>query len=166
MLQQIINYFQNPASAVLVVVTLVSLGAVAVKVVFPALKRQGVDAGAVLQTASGVLGVADQVTDALKAAFPNSAAVNMVDRVIDYAAVGVKQAEQLAHTNEIERDKRKEKAVEWTRNALKAAGYEITPEVEKIIAGSVEAAVLAMGHSLDALDSTEGVGLPAGGAVL
>ena len=84
--------------------------------------------------------------------------VIVVDKVIDYAEIGVAEAEQLYRVNDITKDERKQAAIEFVYQSLRLAGYELTPELEKITAGAIEAAVLGLGHGPDRVDEQEGFG--------
>lgn len=111
-----------------------------------------------LEATSGVLDATDAITDILKAAFPASAVVNIVDKVIDYAKVGAQKAEQLYIINTISKDERKEEATKFVYEALEIAGVERTAAIEKIVDGAVEAAVLTLGHTVDTDNHGEGYG--------
>lgn len=143
---------------ILLIVAVVAAIAAACAFLFPWLKKKGVNVPATVGLASGVLEGADTVTDVLKLAFPTSAIVNIVDKVIDYAKVGVQKAEQLYYINQIAKDERKEEATKFVCEALEIAGIERTAAIDKIIDGAVEAAVLALGHVEDAADDGEGQG--------
>ena len=54
-------------------------------------------------------------------------------------------AEQLYKIHQIQKDARKEEATRFVYEALELAGVEITPAIQKIVDGSIEAAVNAMG---------------------
>lgn len=127
-------------------------------VVITRLKRKGVNVPATLESISVGLDSADEITDMLKAAFPANFFINIADKVIDYAKIGVAQAEQLCRINDIARDDRKQAATDFVYQSLRLSGYEITPEIEKITAGAIEAAVMGLGHKLDEVDETEGHG--------
>lgn len=115
-------------------------------ILLPALKKKGVDAGAILEQASSTIGVINNTFDSLKAILPDNPAVNMIDKILDWASIGVDQAEQLYLVGKIKGDERKAAAIDFIHESLSLAGIEITPSIEKIIDGAVEASVLALGH--------------------
>ena len=140
-------------NTVLLVVTIAAVTVAAVALVFPALKKKGVNTGHVLKVASTGLSGADQITDVLKEIFPANGIVNIVDKIVDYAKVGVQKAEQLYKINQIDKDARKEEATRFVNEALELAGVEITPAIQKIVDGSIEAAVNAMSHDYITLET-------------
>lgn len=117
---------------------------VASGIFLPALKKKG--AGSVLEQASNTIGVINKTFDSLKTIMPDNPAVNMIDKILDWAYIGVEQAEQLYLIGRIKGDERKAAAIDFIRESLNLAGIEITPSIEKIIDGAVEASVLALGH--------------------
>lgn len=143
---------------ILVIVAAVAVMVAACAIIFPWLKKKGVNVPSTLEATSGVLDATDAITDILKAAFPTSAVVNIVDKVIDYAKVGAQKAEQLYIINTISKDERKEEATKFVYEALEIAGIERTAAIEKIVDGAVEAAVLTLGHTVDTDSHGEGYG--------
>ncbi len=119
---------------------------VASGIFLPALKKKGIDAGSVLEQASNTIGVINKTFDSLKTIMPDNPAVNMIDKILDWAYIGVEQAEQLYLIGRIKGDERKAAAIDFIRESLNLTGIEITPSIEKIIDGAVEASVLALGH--------------------
>lgn len=87
------------------------------------------------------------MVDSLQGFFPNSPALLIVDKVIDWARKGAEAAEQLYYIDSITGDQRKAEATKFVYDALKVAEIEITPAVEKVVDGCIEAAVFAMGHT-------------------
>ena len=68
------------------------------------------------------------------------------DQVMQYAQIGVAQAEQLYKVSQIEGDARKQVAREFAHKSLSMAGISCTPELESILDGCIEAAVQQLGH--------------------
>lgn len=143
---------------ILLIIAVVAVIAAACAFIFPWLKKRGVNVPSALGVTSGVLDGADTITDILKMAFPASAVVNVVDKVIDYAKIGVQKAEQLYIINTISKDERKEEATKFVYEALEIAGIERTAAIDKIVDGAVEAAVLTLGHMEDTDSNGEGYG--------
>lgn len=136
------------STQILLIVVGVAVGVMAcLLVVFPLLKKRGVNTGDILgATLTGVKG-ANELTDALKAIFPQSAVINIVDKIIDYAQIGVEKAEQLYKINEITGDERKLEAENFVYQSLELGGIEVTDQVKAIVDGCIEAAVLGLGHN-------------------
>lgn len=149
---------ENINTILLIYAVAASIAAVGALIV-PKLKKHGVNVPTALEVAQVGIAGADQITDILKAVFPNNAVVNIADKIIDYGVIGVKKAEQLYHINEITGDERKAEAEKFVYDALLLAGVERTPAIDKIVDGSVEAAVLALGHAVDTADNGEGYGM-------
>lgn len=133
----------NETNTLLIVVTVLAVAGAACAWIFPALKKKGVNTGHVLNVASTGLAGADQITDILKEIFPANGVINIVDKIVDYARVGVQKAEQLYRVQQIPKEQRKEEATRFVYEALELAGVEITPAIQKIVDGSIEAAVSA-----------------------
>ncbi len=115
--------------------------------IFPYFKKKKIDPNEILNTANIGINGADSVVEVLKGIFPKNAAINIVDKVIEYAKIGVSKAEQLYLISEIGKDDRKTEAIKFTLDSLGLAGIEITPQIEAIVNGCVEAAVLGLGHN-------------------
>ena len=133
----------------LIVVSVCGGVALALLVLFHLLKKKGVATGQILNaTLTGVQG-ANTLVDALKAIFPQNAIISIVDKIIDYAEIGVAKAEQLYKINEITGDDRKPEAIKFVYESLELAGIEVTEQVKAIVDGCIEAAVLGLGHSVE-----------------
>ncbi len=141
-----LEFFQNP----LVVLGLIVLFAVLVVfvavVLLPFFRKIGFNVGGAIDATAGTLVGLDVVVEALKVVFPNNSAVNMADKIILYAQKGVEQAEQLYKMDKLAEDDRKAAAFEFVIESLNVSGFMVTPEIEKVIDGSIEAAVLALPH--------------------
>lgn len=137
-------------TTILIVVVAVSAGvALALLVLFPLLKKKGVATGEILNAANiGVQGV-NSLVDTLKVIFPQNVAISIVDKIIDYAQIGVSKAEQLYKINEITGDDRKPEAIKFVYESLELAGIEVTDQVKAVVDGCIEAAVLGLGHSVE-----------------
>lgn len=125
----------------------VSLGVIAtILVLFPLLKKKNIKTDEILAKvdtaltgADGVIGIADKV-------IPNNPIINVLKLVEKYVHIGVGQAEQLYLASNLSADERNAKAKDTINTALKMLNIEITPEIDKIIDGSIESEVLALGH--------------------
>jgi hypothetical protein len=113
-------------------------------VLIPLLKKKGVKTDQVIDQVQTGLEVADSVLDGVQAAFPNVPGIAVIDKVVELADKSAKAAEQMKKSNQIPADQRKATAVQLVKDYLTAANVEITPDVEKIIDGAVEAAVFVL----------------------
>lgn len=116
-------------------------------VLIPLLKKKGVKTDQVIDQVQTGLEVADKVLDGVQAALPGIPGIAVVDKVIELASKSVSAAEQMKKSNQIPADQRKATAVQLVRDYLTAANVEITPDIEKVIAGAVEAAVFVLPKS-------------------
>lgn len=67
--------------------------------------------------------------------------IEIIDKILVYADKGVASAEQLYKIGQIEKDARKSEAHAYVIEMLKLVDVEVTPEIEKIIDGAIEAGV-------------------------
>lgn len=134
--------------AVLTLVIGIVIGVVAViGVAIPYLKRKGIDIQGDLNMANDFVARANQIFDTIKPFLPNIPAIDILDKVLEYTKLGVDKAEQLYHIGQIQADQRKQEAKNFIVDALKLAKIEVTPELDKVIDGAIEASVMALGHS-------------------
>lgn len=116
-------------------------------VMFPLLRKKGVNTQQVIDTAQQVLQTADTITDGLAEVLPGVPAIKIIDNIVDWAERGVTGAEQLYKSSQLDKDQRRDTAIDTVKSCLNAAGVEITPNIENIIDGAVEAAVFALPKS-------------------
>ncbi len=134
--------------AVLTLIIGLVIGVVAtIGVVIPLLKKKGIDIEKYLNEANDIVVKVDQVFDTIKPFLPNVPAIGIVDKVLEYTKLGVDKAEQLYHIGQIQADQRKVEAKSFILDALKLAKIEVTPELDKVIDGAIEASVMALGHT-------------------
>lgn len=100
--------------------------------------------GKLIETAASGLKAVNGAVDAVMQIAPGIPYIGIVDKIIDYAQIGVEKAEQLYKADQISADARKAEAVQLVKDCLTALNIEITPDVEKLIDGSVEAAVFTL----------------------
>ncbi|HEX2986117.1 MAG TPA: hypothetical protein VHO71_04805 [Caproiciproducens sp.] len=130
-------------------------------IVFPKLTKKGVDTNAILGKVDSGLEVAGKAVDAIKAIAPDTPYISTAEAIIEFADQGVRQAEQLYISNQISADARKTEAVQLTKDLLTAAGVTITPQIETIINGCVEAATFTLPQTHMASDSQASSSAPA-----
>lgn len=118
--------------------------ALAAGVFIPLLKKKGVKAEQIIDTAQAGLETADKIADGVQAMLPDVPGVALVGNIIDWARKGVDAAEQLYKAGTVTKEQRKEQAVQLVVNCLTAANIEVTPDVQKVIEGCVEAEVFAL----------------------
>jgi hypothetical protein len=115
--------------------------------VFTVLKKKGIDSPEVLSNIEKGIVATEPIIAVAKGIAPLNPAVNILDLIEKYAKTGVKNAEQLYLSSQLPADQRNAKAKDTISAVLKASNVEVTPEIEKIIDGAIEASVLDLGHN-------------------
>jgi len=113
---------------------------------FSFLKSKGINTQDVLEKTDKALTATEGVINVASAILPGNPIVDGLKVVEKYAHVGVNQAEQLYLASQLPADQRNVKAKETIYAAVTAANITVTPELQKIIDGAIEAEVLALGH--------------------
>lgn len=129
---------------VLLVVGIVLLVFVLLRYGFAFLYKKGVDVSGALDAAENGVDAADKIVDALISFVPENAYLKIIDKVIDWAREAVQRSEQLYKISAIEEDQRKGEAEKYIYEILALSKIEITPELKKVVDGSIEAAVFAL----------------------
>ena len=94
-------------------------------------QSKNVNVSNIIESAGTVSDTANEVFDKIKVLLPQTPALTIIETVLDLAEVGVNAAEKLYKTATIGKDDRYQSATEFVTDALKTAGVEITPEIEK-----------------------------------
>lgn len=121
----------------------------ALALLIPYLVKRGINLSGVLGGTNTALYTADFAVDSLKELFPNSPALTIADKIIGWAQKGAEAAEQLYKASQIEAEDRKAEATKLVYDIIRMAQIEITPEVESIVNGCIEAAVYVLPKSLE-----------------
>ena len=118
----------------------------AVLFLMPFLKKKNVKVDEVLKKMDTVLNGADAFITVADKILPVNPIVDILKVVEKYARIGVNQAEQLFIASKLGKDERNAKSKETIYAALKLLNIKVTPGIEKIVDGAIEAEVLALGH--------------------
>lgn len=113
-------------------------------------QSKNVNVSNIIESAGTVSDTANEVFDKIKGLLPQTPALTIIETVLDLAEVGVNAAEKLYKTATIGKDDRYQSATEFVTDALKTAGVEITPEIEKVIEGAITGAVEMLPKTHDA----------------
>ncbi|MDD3224105.1 MAG: hypothetical protein PHX70_05260 [Clostridium sp.] len=105
---------------------------------FPYLKKIGVNVEDILKKVETVLTGADSIISVAKEIEPLNKSIDVLDVVTKEALKGVNRAEQLYISYQIPADQRKEKATELIIAALKVAGINITDDIKTVIDGYID----------------------------
>lgn len=112
-------------------------------------KKKGVDVGTGIQTADTLTDAIGTAFDTIKPLLPTHPAINIIGSILDLADVGVNAAEKLYKTATIDADQRKAEATAFVVSALKAAGIEVTDEIQQVIDGAITGAVALLPKTHD-----------------
>ena len=134
----------SPIETLLVVLGAIVVAALMIRFVFPRMESRGVDVPALLESVRQAASTADRVLETVR---PFIHLPDLLGQITAAAHVGVANAEQLWLTGQLEGAERKDAARQYIRDTLTLIGVEITPEVERVIDGAIEAEVLALGHN-------------------
>ncbi|APC41514.1 hypothetical protein [Clostridium estertheticum] len=118
----------------------------AVLFLMPFLKKKNIKVDEVIKKLDSVLDGADAAIIVADKILPVNPILDVLKTLENYTRIGVDQAEQLCIDSKLSKDERNAKSKETTYAALKLLKVEVTPDVEKIIDGIIEAEVLALGH--------------------
>ena len=116
------------------------------------LVKQGKDPGKQLQVADAIVDTVASAHTALEPLIPDSID-SIIDTVLKVTQVGVHSAQQLYNSGQLPPDLRKDQATEYAVNMIKLTGREVTPELEKTIRNTAEAAVYVMKQKDQKVDS-------------
>ena len=110
----------------------------------PALIKRGVDVSGTIKKADMAISALDTLTDTVKALFPDTPGIDLIDKILVYAQKAVDSAEQLYKSSQIPENQRKAEATQLVYICLQEAGVDVTEDMKKIIDGAIEAAVYAL----------------------
>lgn len=115
------------------------------------LVKQGKDPGKELATANTIVDTAVSANEAVKPFIP-APVESIIDSVLKVTQTGVHSAQQLYNSGQLPPDLRKEQATEYAVNMVKLAGHEVTPDLERVIRDTAEAAVYVMKQNEQKVD--------------
>lgn len=121
----------------------------------PALIKRGVDVSGTIKKADMAISALDTLTDTVKALFPDTPGIDLIDKILVYAQKAVDSAEQLYKSSQIPENQRKAEATQLVYICLQEAGVDVTGDMKKIIDGAIEAAVYALPKTHSADDSSQ-----------
>lgn len=121
----------------------------------PALIKRGVDVSGTIKKADMAISALDTLTDTVKALFPDTPGIDLIDKILVYAQKAVDSAEQLYKSSQIPESQRKAEATKLVYICLQEAGVDVTEDMKKIIDGAIEAAVYALPKTHSADDSSQ-----------
>lgn len=145
----------NPVLLLVAAVIFAVMVALCILWLLPALIKRGVDVSGTIKKADMAISALDTLTDTVKALFPGTPGIDLIDKILVYAQKAVNSAEQLYLTSQIPEEQRKAEATKLVYICLQAAGVDVTEDMKKIIDGAIEAAVYALPKTHTADDSIQ-----------
>ena len=121
----------------------------------PYLQRKGVHVDAIIAEAKAVTAKISGMAEIITPFIAQGEVADISAKIISYATVGTNMAEQLYKIGELPKDERNEAAINYVTDDLQIAGVEITPEVERLTEGAIEAAVHTMNSASGILYAAE-----------
>jgi len=134
----------NNLNTLAIVFAVLAVVGVAVSIILPYIKKQGIDLSAGINTIWEKMNAISGAMELIRPFIQNSSGVDAFDKILGAAHVAVGNAEQLYNIGQLEPDKRKAAARSYVIDALGLLNVDITPEVEKLIDGAIEAEVLGL----------------------
>ena len=138
----------NSLYTLIIVLSILAATGLILCFVLPYIKEHKVEIDAAMKQANHAYTYAQDIYGYIKP-FLKDAQTSVLDDILSAAHMGVGYAEQLYILGELEGEQRKEAARDYIQDALKTIGIEITPEVELLIDGAIEAEVLQLGHAVE-----------------
>ena len=132
----------------IIVLAIVAAVAVITGILVPFLRKRGVDLDKVLTQTQNAINTASTAFALVKPFIDDKQSVDVVDKVFAAANTGVGNAEQLCKLSKIDKEERHAAAVAYVHDTLKLTGIEITPEIEALTEGAIQASVNALGHKV------------------
>ena len=129
-----------------VVLGIIATAVIVLAVIVPLLKKRSVDLDKILAQTHNAIGTASSAFALVKLFLDDKNSVDIGDKILTAASIGVGNAEQLLHLEKIPADKRHEEAMKYVQNTLGLTGVEWTPDVEALAEGAIQACVNSLGH--------------------
>ena len=114
--------------------------------VVPVLKKRGIDLDKVLAQTQSAINTASTAFALVKPFVDDKNTVDVGDKILTAASIGVGNAEQLLHIGKIPAERRHDEALKYVRDTLFLANVPWSNEVEALTEGAIQASVNALGH--------------------
>lgn len=134
----------NPIYILLIVLGVAALVIGVVYIVMPYAIKRGLNVEGVLNTTNTVLQTVEAALDGVQLLLPDNAKLGIVAQIIDWSQEGAKAAEQMYKASLIAKEERNPEAKKIVYDCLAVAGIERTEQIDSIVSGMIEAAVLAL----------------------
>ncbi|MEG1523819.1 MAG: phage holin, LLH family [Clostridia bacterium] len=134
----------NPIYIVLITAGVAAAIITGVYVVIPFAMKKGLKIEESLTATATILNTVDAVLDGVKLFVPGNEVLDVIDKIIEWAQKGSEAAEQMYKASKIEKEERNDAAKKLVYDCLAEAGIERTEQINKIVSGMIEAAVLTL----------------------
>ena len=115
-------------------------------IAIPALRKRGIDPDVILQRIADTSESLKATVAIVQPFLPENVALTKLDAVFELVEKGVWSAEQLCYIEKLPPEERKEYAYKYVTESLNMLDIPVTPEMEAVINGAIEAEVLSLGH--------------------
>lgn len=115
--------------------------------IFPILKKKGVDVSKALDNAEKIVDASDKILNVASDVLPGNPTVKTLEIIEKWAKIAVGNAEQLAHTGDINKDDRAEVAEKVVLNVLRELNIDVDDNKKALIDAAIKNAVNDLGHS-------------------
>lgn len=138
----------NPLVLNILIIIVVLIGVLGcILWLFPWLVKKGVPLGKFLDSAVDFIVKLGKGLDIANKILPANPILNIISIIDKWASIGVGQAEQLYHAGRLEKEERKQAALEVVYKVLGELNIELTDTIKALIDAAIENAVNALGHS-------------------
>lgn len=134
----------NTIHIILIIAAAVAAVVGGIYIVMPLAVKKGLNVSGALSATGTVLGAVGTAIDGVQLLLPANATLGVIDMIVEYAQKGVEAAEQMYKASQIEKEQRKITATNMVYDCLALAGIERTEQIDSIVSGMIEAAVLAL----------------------
>jgi hypothetical protein len=134
----------NPVYTLLIIVGIVAAVVGGIYIVIPYAVKKGLNVSGVLETTTTVLNTVETALDGVQLLLPENPTLDLIDRIVDWAKKGAEAAEQMYKASLISKDERNQQAKDLVYECLSVANIERTEQIDSIVSGMIEAAVLAL----------------------
>ena len=136
----------NNIGTLAIVLAVIAGAAIVVGIVLPSLKRRNLDMDKIIDQANGAVAAFTSSFETIKPFLPNGRGLDFFDKVVSVTRTGVKNAEQLNKVGKLSAEDRNKEARKYIYDTLRLMGIAMTPEIESVINGAIEAEVFELGH--------------------
>ena len=134
----------DPIYVILIVVGIVAVVFLGIYVLIPIAMKKGLNITKTLETTDTVLTTVGAAIDGVQVLIPDSKALDVVEKIIEYAKRAAEAAEQMYKAAQIKSEERNPTAINLVYDCLSIAGIEPTDEIKKVVVGMIEAGVYVL----------------------